>query len=88
VLGSSEIGIVYLLTSEFTKIVLLSVLIALPVSYFASTAWLDTFAFRTSLNGWYFLIAGLLALLIAWLTVSIQAFRAAHVNPASCLRDQ
>ncbi|MEJ1237092.1 ABC transporter permease [Chryseolinea sp. T2] len=88
VLGSSEMGIVYLLTSEFTKIVLLSVLISLPVSYFASNAWLDTFAFRTSLNGWYFLIAGLLAVLIAWFTVSIQAFRAARANPASCLRDQ
>ncbi|MGC3943086.1 MAG: ABC transporter permease [Chryseolinea sp.] len=88
VLGSSEMGIVYLLTSEFTKIVLLSVLISLPVSYFASQAWLDTFAFRTTLNGWYFLIAGVLALMIAWLTVSVQAFRAARVNPVSCLKDQ
>ena len=88
VLGSSEMGIVYLLTSEFTRIVLVSVLIALPVSYFTSQVWLETFAFRTALNPWFFVLAGLLALMIAWLTVSIQAFRAAHVNPASCLRDQ
>ncbi|HTF19767.1 MAG TPA: ABC transporter permease [Chryseolinea sp.] len=88
VLGSSVWGIVYLLTSEFTRIVLIAVAIAVPVSYLVSLAWLNTFAFRTELSGWYFLLAGILAILVAWLTVSTQAFRAARVNPANCLNDQ
>jgi putative ABC transport system permease protein len=88
VLGSSEWGIVYLLTSEFTRTVLIAVAIAIPVSYLVSQAWLNTFAFRTELSSWYFLIAGILAILVAWLTVSTQAFRVARVNPANCLSDQ
>ena len=88
VLGSSEMGIVYLLTSEFTRIVLIAVAIAIPISYFISQTWLNTFAFRTELSAWYFLLAGMLAILVAWLTVSTQAFRAARANPVSCLNDQ
>jgi ABC-type antimicrobial peptide transport system permease subunit len=88
VLGSSELAIVYLLTSEFIRIVLIAVVIAIPVSYFVAKAWLNTFAFRTALSSWFFLLAGLLALVIAWFTVSIQAFRAARVNPADCLNEQ
>lgn len=88
VLGSSEWGIVYMLTSEFTRIVLVAVTVAVPVSYLISRAWLNTFAFRTELSGWYFLSAGILAILVAWLTVSTQAFRAARVNPANCLNEQ
>lgn len=88
VLGSSEWGIVYLLSSEFTRIVLIAVLIAMPVSYWAARSWLATFAFHTSLSVWFFVLAGVVALLIAWFTVSTQAFRAARVNPARCLNEQ
>lgn len=88
VLGSSEWGIVYLLSSEFTRIVIIAVAIAMPLSYWAAKSWLNTFAFHTSLSTGFFVSAGMIALVIAWLTVSTQAFRAARVNPARCLKDQ
>ncbi len=87
VLGSSEMGIVYLLSGDFTKIVLAAILIALPVSYFITQQWLDSFAFKIPLQWWYFIGAGAIALVIAWLTVSSQAIRAARVNPTKCLKE-
>lgn len=86
VLGSSEAGIVYLLSSDFTKIVLVAIVIALPISYFVASYWLAGFAFRVQLQPWYFIVAGMLAMLIAWLTVGVQAIRAARVNPTHCLK--
>lgn len=88
VLGSSVMNIVYLLSSDFTKLVGISILLALPISYYLVGEWLDQFAFRISLKAWFFIGAGCLSLLIAWLTVGSQALRAAHVNPAECLRDE
>ncbi|MEO9803966.1 MAG: ABC transporter permease [Reichenbachiella sp.] len=88
VLGSSVMNIVYLLSSDFTKLVGLSILIALPISYYFISDWLDQFAFRIGLEAWFFIGAGCLSLLIAWLTVGSQALRAAHVNPAECLRNE
>jgi predicted permease len=88
VLGSSEIGIVYLLSSDFTKIVFVAIVIALPISYFAARYWLDGFAFKVELQAWYFVLAGILAMVIAWLTVGVQAIRAASVNPTQCLKTE
>lgn len=88
VLGSSVMNIVYLLSSDFTKLVLVSILFALPVSYYFMSSWLEEFAFRISLEVWFFIGAGVLSLLIAWITVGSQALRAAHINPAECLRDE
>lgn len=88
VLGSSEFSIVYLLSGDFTKLVLLAILIALPFSYLLTKQWLDNFAYKIPLQWWYFLGAGLFALSIAWLTVGTQAVRAARVNPTHCLRDE
>jgi len=88
VLGSSELSIIYLLSADFTKIVFTAILIALPVSYVAVKYWLDGFAFRIPLEWWYFFGAGAVALIIAWLTVGMQALRAARVNPTRCLKDE
>lgn len=88
VLGSTVFNIVYLLSIDFTKLVGLSILLALPISYFLISDWLDQFAFRISLEIWFFVGAGLLSMIIAWLTVGSQALRAAHINPAECLRDE
>lgn len=88
VLGSSSLGILYLLSGEFTKTVFISIVIALPLSYFITKRWLEGFAFRIELHWWYFIGAGVLALVIAWLTVSIQAIKAARVSPAKCLKDE
>jgi putative ABC transport system permease protein len=88
VLGSSELGIVTLLSADFTKIVFVAIVIAIPLSYLLTKTWLDDFAFRIELSGWYFVLAGAIALLIAWITVGTQAFKAAKVNPVKCLKDE
>ncbi|HEY8511382.1 MAG TPA: ABC transporter permease [Cyclobacteriaceae bacterium] len=86
ILGSTSWGIVVLLTSDFTKMVLVAVAIALPVSYIISDRWLDSFAYRIKLEWWYFAVAGVAALLIAWFTVGLQTVKAAAVSMTRCLR--
>jgi putative ABC transport system permease protein len=88
VLGSSEFSIIYLLSKDFSKLVLVSIIIALPLSYLLIKNWLDSFVYRISLNPWYFVSAGIITLLIAWFTVGTQAFKAARINPSKCLRDE
>ena len=88
ILGSSELGIVYLLSSDFTKMVITAIVIALPVSYFITKNWLENFAFKIALEWWFFMGAGLLALVIAWLSVGFQTIKAASVNPTQCLKDE
>ena len=73
-LGASATSIVRLLSGDFTRMVLAAIAIALPISYFAAQRWLQNFAFHIDLQWWYFAGAGLLALLIAWLTVGLQTF--------------
>jgi predicted permease len=88
VLGASEFSIVFLLSSDFTKIVLTSIVIALPLSFYLTQYWLESFAYKIPLSWWYFIVAGLIALVIAWLTVGTQAIKAARVNPTRCLKDE
>jgi putative ABC transport system permease protein len=88
VLGSTELNIVLILSSDFTRIVLTAITIALPVSYLLIRQWLSSFAFRIELHWWYFATAGVLALVICWLTVGTQAIKAARVNPTKCLKEQ
>ncbi len=86
VLGASAQGIVLLLSKDFTKLVGLAFVIAAPIAYFAMSHWLQDFAYRTELNPVVFVLAGLLALLIAWLTVGYQAIKTALTNPVEALR--
>jgi ABC-type antimicrobial peptide transport system permease subunit len=86
ILGCSEFGVVRMLSGDFTKMVLLSIIIALPLSYFIANRWLESFAYRIDLKWWFFIGAGLAALIIAWLTVGLQTVRAARVNPTECLK--
>lgn len=88
VLGASEFGIVFLLSGDFTKIVFTAIVISLPISYFFTSYWLDSFAFKISLEWWYFIGAGALSMIIAWLTVGTQSIKAARVNPVNCLKDE
>jgi putative ABC transport system permease protein len=88
VLGSSNFNIIYLLSSDFTKLVLAAIVIALPVSYLIIKHWLNNFAYRIELEPWYFIGAGLMALVIAWLTVSMQAIKAAVAKPVKSLRTE
>ena len=88
VLGASAWHITHMLSTDFTRLVLLAIAIALPISYLISQQWLDEFAYKIGLKWWYFAGAAGAALLIAWLTVSYQTFKAARINPAECLRDE
>ncbi|QMU26709.1 FtsX-like permease family protein [Adhaeribacter radiodurans] len=88
VLGASEFSIVYLLSSEFSKLVIIAICLALPLSYLLVKHWLNSFAYQIELNPWYFGVAGLLALVVAWLTVGLQAARAAKINPVHCLKEE
>lgn len=88
VLGSSEWSIIYLLSSDFTKMVLTAIIIALPVSYYLSSFWLQNFSEHIELKWWYFGGAGAMALVIAWMTVGFQTFKAAKVNPVNSLKSE
>jgi predicted permease len=88
-LGSSSTKIVLLLSGDFTRMVLVSILIGIPMSYWFLNSWfLPRFAFHIELTAWYFVMGGMIALIIAWLTVASQAIKAANVNPVQCLRSE
>ena len=86
VLGASESGIVFLLSKQFTKWVLIANLFAWPAAYFVMSEWLKSFAYRINIGIWVFVLSGMLAAGIALLTVSFQALRAARANPIDSLR--
>ncbi|TRX56170.1 FtsX-like permease family protein [Fulvivirga sp. M361] len=88
ILGSGTTRIVYLLSSDFGKMVLIAIIIALPVSYLLTKNWLDSFAYRISLEWWFFAGSGLVAVLVAWGTVAVQTIKAANINPVECLKDE
>ncbi|MEQ8927894.1 MAG: FtsX-like permease family protein [Fulvivirga sp.] len=87
-LGSSATNIILLLSGDFTKLVLLAIAIALPISYYLISIWLERFAFRIELSYWLFILAAVVSIIIAWLAVGSQAIKAANVNPAKCLRSE
>ena len=88
VLGSSVSGIVQLLSKDFMRLVLIALLIAIPFAWWAMQNWLESFAYRIEINVWVFVMAGLVAIGIALLTVSFQAFKAAVTNPVKSLRTE
>ncbi|MCL7988093.1 ABC transporter permease [Sphingobacterium sp. lm-10] len=88
VLGASVSGIVALLSKDFVKLVLISIVIASPIAWWAMNKWLEDFAYRIEIQWWMFALADLAALIIALLTVSGQAIRAALANPVNSLRDE
>lgn len=88
VLGATVLGISSLLSKDFLKLVLIANGIAFPVAYYIMNRWLNEFAYRIDIEVWVFVVAGSLALLIAMVTVSFQAIRAALANPISSLRSE
>jgi putative ABC transport system permease protein len=85
-LGASEINVFVLLSKEFTKWVFVANIIACPVAYYVMTKWLQNFAYRMNMGLWPFVLAAVLAFLIALMTVSYQSIRAALTNPVDSLR--
>lgn len=86
VMGASVGGIIVLLSKEFTRLVLVAIVIAAPVAYYGMTTWLEDFPYQVAVGPGVFLLAGLLALLIAFATVSYQSIKAAVANPIKSLR--
>jgi ABC-type antimicrobial peptide transport system permease subunit len=88
VLGATVASLAGLLSVEFLKLILLSLLLAFPLSWLAMDKWLQNYAYRVDIHWWVFIMAGIAAILIAILTVSFQAIRAAVSNPVKNLRSE
>lgn len=88
VLGANTGSIAVLLSKDFLTLVLISILIASPIAYYCMHNWLQDFAYRIDMSWWVFVLAGFMALLIALLTVSFQAIKAAVANPVKSLRTE
>jgi putative ABC transport system permease protein len=88
VLGASVQNIVLLLSKDFLKLVVLAIVIASPVAWWAVNGWLQNFAYRINIEWWMFAAGGLFVVVIALLTVSYQAIHAAIANPAKSLRTE
>lgn len=88
VLGASTTQVTQMLSKEFLKLVLIASVIAFPVAWWAMNKWLQSFAYRISISWWVFAIAGLSIVLIALLTVSFRAIKAATANPVNSLRTE
>ncbi|QHT71343.1 FtsX-like permease family protein [Rhodocytophaga rosea] len=88
VLGASIWGVVHLLSKDFLKLVLIANLIAWPLAWYVMSRWLEDFAYQISLDAWVFILAGMMAIVTALLTVLYQAVKAAHTNPVESLRSE
>ena len=88
VLGASAKGIATMLSGSFLKLVLFACIIAMPVAWYIMNRWLEDFAYRTTISWWMYAIAGSLVLLIALITVSFEAIKAAIANPVKSLRTE
>jgi putative ABC transport system permease protein len=88
VLGASVNGLIRLLSMDFLKLVLISFVLFAPFAWYFMHKWLQDFAYRIDITWWVFVVAGLLAMIIALITVSFQAIRAALANPIKSLRTE
>ncbi len=88
VLGANVQNIVLLLSNDFIKLVIVSILIATPISWYAMNKWLEGFAYRMEIQAWMFLLAGFIALSIAVFTISYQSIKSALTNPVNSLKSE
>ena len=88
VLGASVGRVVALLAQDFIKLVFIAILIATPLAWFAMNKWLQLYAYRISIGWWVFALAGFIAVIIAFATISFQSVKAALMNPVKSLRSE
>jgi putative ABC transport system permease protein len=86
--GASISQTVLLLSYDFTKLVIIALIIACPISYYFMTKWLENFAYRTNISIWVFVGTALVSYLVAMLAISFQSYRAAAANPVDTLRNE
>jgi putative ABC transport system permease protein len=87
VMGASVSNIVTLLGRDFLKLVLIGFLLAIPIGWYGMNQWLGNFAYSVGVSWWIFVVAGLVAFLVAAITVSSQSIRAALVNPVDTFKE-
>jgi putative ABC transport system permease protein len=88
VLGASVPGIIMLVSKDFLKLIVVAIAIAIPISWFVMHQWLNSFSYRTTLSWWIFFLAGAASIGIAFITVSLQAIKAALADPIKNLRSE
>jgi len=88
VLGASVSNIVLLLSKDFIKLVVIAICIAVPIAWYVLHGWLQDFAYRISINVWVFILSGTVAIIVALVTISFQAIKAAGANPVKSLRSE
>jgi putative ABC transport system permease protein len=88
VLGASVTQVTALISKDFVKLVMISVLLASPIAWWGMNKWLQDFAYQTTISWWIFVVAGMLVVIIALLTISFQSIRAAVANPVDSLRGE
>ena len=88
VLGASVSNLIGLLSKDFLMLVIIALVAAIPIAWFAMNRWLRDFAYRINIHWWVFMIAAIITVLIAWITISTQAFKAAIANPVKSLRTE
>jgi putative ABC transport system permease protein len=88
ILGASVYGVVTLLSKDFLKLVFIAILIASPIAWYFMHQWLQNFAYQTNLSAWAFVLTAFIAMVIAFVTISFQAMKAAFSNPVKSLRTE
>ncbi|MEO1054583.1 MAG: ABC transporter permease [Bacteroidota bacterium] len=88
VLGASVKQLIVMMSTEFSKLVLIAIIISVPLAYWGLSAWLESFPYKTVLTWWVFVLSGVMAILIAWFTISFQSVKAAMVNPVESLAQE
>jgi putative ABC transport system permease protein len=88
VLGASVSNITMMLAKDFLLLVVISIVVATPIAWYAMHTWLQNYAYRIGIGWWVFVLSGLLAILIAFFTISFQSIRAALANPVRSLRSE
>ena len=81
-------NILSLVSKDFIKLVLVAFVIATPVAWYATNQWLGNFAYRIPIHWWVFALAGIVTLIIAFVTISLQAIKTAMTNPVKNLRTE
>lgn len=88
IMGASELHLIWLLSGEFVLLIIIAFVITTPAMYYGSSLWLNSFAYRVNPGVLLFLAAGLISLLIAWLTVGYKAYQGSRSNPIESLRNE
>jgi putative ABC transport system permease protein len=88
VLGASVTSIVVLLSKEFGKLIVIAFVLAAPVSWYAVNLWLQDYTYKVEIGILVYILAGVAAFVVAWLTMGYQSIKAARVNPVQSLRSE